>query len=161
MSIPVTSPPLDLITTGLLDFFAQSGRTGYDGAYTGDPVRPAYPYWILYSLAGGSADPMPDLDMDLTTVTAVWQVTAVSNLRNQAQRTRQTLRDLLLARTADRADRLYANTAGWTYPLPMPTGWTCIQRTPDPALPGVDRAGEVPAAVFSAPFRFALTIAPA
>jgi hypothetical protein len=87
-------------------------------------------------------------------------VSAVSNLRNQAQAGARQLRDRLLARTADRPDLLYANQADWLYPIDGPDGWQIVDRRPDPALPGVIRSGDTPAAVFTAPFRFSLTIAP-
>lgn len=150
MAIPVYSPPLDLITTSLIDFFEQSGRTVYDGAYAGNPVTPSYPYSIVYSLPGGSSEPFPDLDLDLTAVTATWQITAVSNLRNQAEATARMFRDLLCARTA----------GDWRYPITVPSGWQVVTRTPDPMLGGVVRTGDTPNAVFSSPFKFALTITP-
>lgn len=160
MTVPAASPPLDEMTTALLDLFRQSKRTVYDGAFGGDPAAPGYPYAVLYSVPGGSADPMPDLDADYSTVTAVWQVTAVSGLRNQAQQTARVFRDLLLARAPDRPDQLYGNTARWRYDLPAPRGWQVVDRRPDLALAGVIRTGDTPTAIFSAPFKFALTITP-
>ena len=156
VSIPAVSPPLDEITTNLLDLLDLSGRTraagqGFDGAYGGDPVNPVFPHWILYQIPGGSPDPMPDLDLNLDTVTAVWQVTAVAKVRNQAQQLQRVLRDLLLARDGPT----------WTYPLAMPGGWVCIDRRPDATLAGVDRTGDPPNAIFTAPSRFYLTISPA
>jgi hypothetical protein len=161
VNIRAYSPPLDLFTTALLGLFATSGRTIYDGAYAGDPTSPAYPYGILFSLPGGSAEPFPDLDLDRTAVTAVWQVTAVSKLRNQAEAAARVFRDLLCARTVEHPEQLYANSAGWAYPITAPPGWQVITRTPDAALAGVIRTGDTPNAVFSAPFKFSLTIAPA
>ena len=161
VSVPAYSPPLDAVTTALLDFFRQSGRTIHDAVYKGDPSSPAFPYGILYSLPGGTADPFPDLDADYTAVTAVWQVTAVSKLRNQAERTARVFRDLLLARTRDHPDQSYGNASGWRYELPMPSGWQCVDRAPDPMPAGVVRTGDTPNAIFTAPFKFALTLAPA
>lgn len=151
MSTPVASPPLDLITTALLDLFRLSGRTIYDAVYGGDPTSPTYPYGILYALPGGSADPMPDLDKRGDEVTAVWQLSSVSKLRNQAQQTQRVAHDLVLARGPDGA---------WLYPIAIPAGWTCTDRTPDPMPAGVDRTGDTPNAIFTAPFKFALTITP-
>jgi hypothetical protein len=128
VSVPVASPPLDEITTALLDLFRLSGRTVYDGAYGGDPVKATYPYGILYAVAGGLADPMPDLDKRGDEITAAWQATAVSKLRNQAQQLQRALRDLLLARDG---------TGGWLYPITVPAGWVCIDRTADPVPGGV------------------------
>lgn len=161
VTTPIASPPLDAITTALLDLFKGTGRTVHDGAYSGDPIAPAYPYAILYSTAGGSADPIPDLDKRSDEITATWQVTAVSNRRNQAELTRRQLRDRLLARHLEHPDQTYANTAGWVYPIACPAGWQIVDRNPDPAMPGVDRTGDVPAAIFSAPLLFTLTVVPA
>lgn len=149
MNVPAVSPPLDEVTTALLDLFALTGRTGYDGAYGGNPVQPGYPYWILFAIPGGSADPFPDLDLDLSTVTAVWQVSAVSNYRNQAQQLARMCRDLILGR----------GDSDWLYPISVPSGWQVTARMPDPALAGVIRSGDAPTAVWTAPVRFNLTIA--
>lgn len=151
VSIPAYSAPIDDVTTALLGLFRLSGRTVYDGRYDGDPVKPAYPYGILYALPGGSADPFPTLDLDRRAVTGMWQVTAFSNFRNQAERTARTLRDLLLARSG----------GDWAYPLAVPDGWVCVDRRPDAVMAGVITAGLTPNAVHSAPVRFYLTIAPA
>lgn len=151
MTVPAYFAPLDEVTSALLDLFKLSGREVYDGRYDGDPVRPAYPYGILYSVPGGNADPMPTLDLDRRTATGAWQVTAVSNYRNQAQRTAGMFRDLLTARSG----------SGWVYPLTVPDGWVCIARDTDAVVPGVDSAGLVPNAIYSAPVPFTVTIAPA
>lgn len=145
------SPPLDLVTTAVLELLRGTGRTVYDGAYAGDPLRPTYPYAVLYRIAGGSADPFPDLDANLREVTAAYQVTTVSNVRNQAEATGRLMRDRVLARAAD----------GYLHPLAMPPGWACIGRRPDSAAPGIDRTGDHPNAIFSQPARFYLTITPA
>lgn len=150
MTNPVYSPPLDLITTAVLDLLNASGRKVWDGQYGGNPTSPTYPYGLLYRIPGGSADPMPDLDDQGDEVTAVWQVTAVSNLRNQCELTGRVFHDRLLARNAN----------GYLYPLTMPTGWQCIRRAPDPATPGIDRTGSEPNSIFSLPQRFYLTITP-
>lgn len=152
MTIPAYTPPLDEVTTALLDLFRLSSRTIFDGAYGGDAVKPVYPYGILYAVAGGVADPMPDLDKRGDEITAAWQATAVSKLRNQAQQLQRVLRDLLLARDG---------AGGWLYPITVPAGWVCVDRSADPVPGGVDRAGDPPNAIFSAPFRFTLTLAPA
>ena len=151
MSLPLYSPPLDQVTTAVLELLRGTGRTVWDGAYGGDPAQPAYPYGVLYRLTGGNSDPLPDLDADGDEVTVAYQVTAVSNLRNQCENTGVRFRDRVLAR----------NTDGWVYGIAVPAGWQVIDRRPDPALPGIDRAGDPPRAVYSLPFRFALTIAPA
>jgi hypothetical protein len=121
------SAPLDLVTTAVLDLLnANPGRKVWDGAYGGDPTKPAYPYGILYRIAGGSAD-----DHDArprrrpATVTVAYQVTAVSNLRNQCEATGRLFRDRLLARD-DR--RLGVRLA-------MPAGWACIDRAPTRPCP--------------------------
>ena len=152
MSIPVASPPLDEITTALLDLFGLTGRTVYDGDYDGDPVKPAYPYAVLYSIPGGSADPMPDLDKRGDEVTASWQVSCVSNYRNQAQQLARACHDLVAARTGP--------GSGWAYPIAVPAPWTCTDRTAEQPA-GVIRTGQTPNAIFTAPLRFTLTIAPA
>lgn len=155
VSIPALSPPLDEITTALLDLldlsgFTRAGEQGWDGAFGGNPKSPIYPYWILYAIPGGVADPMPDLDMRLDETTAVWQVTAVSPFRNQAQRLARVCRDLVLGR----------NDHGFVYPIAVPFGWEIADRQPDAAHAGVMRAGDPPNAIFSAPIRFTLTVAP-
>lgn len=151
VSIPAYTPPLDDVTTALLDLFRLADGTVYDGAYNGNPVKVAYPYRILYPIPGGSSDPFPDLDLDRRAVTASWQLTAVSNYRNQAERTARISRDLLLAR----AD------GDWLYPIDAPDGWQILTRRPDDVMPGVLRSGDAPTAVWSAPIRFTLTLAPA
>lgn len=152
VSTPVASAPMDLVTTAVLDLLndAQEGRKVYDGAYSGDPTTPAYPYGILYRIAGGTADPMPDLDADPQTVTVAYQVTAVSNLRNQCEATARLFHDRLLARDDD----------GWRYPIAAPDGWAVVDRRPDPAMPGVDRTGDPPRVVYSLPARYLLTVSP-
>jgi hypothetical protein len=147
---PVYSAPLDLVTTAVLELLRTTGRTVYDGAYGGDPIKPIYPYSILYRIPGGSTDPFPDLDGNPREATVAYQVTTVSNLRNQCEATARLLHDRLLARTG----------SGYVYGLNMPTGWTDIDRRPDPAMPGIDRGGEPPAAIYSLPQRIYLTIAP-
>lgn len=149
------SPPLDLVTTAALELLRGSAaergpRWLYDGAYDGDPLAPAYPYGILYRVPGGSADPMPDLDLDLRTVTVPYQVTTVSNVRNQCERAAGDFRDLLLARSG----------GGWAHELALPDGWACVDRRPDPAMPGIDRTGDYPTVIFTLPAKYLLTIAP-
>lgn len=153
--IPVASPPLDEITTALLDLLDLSGRTraakqGFDGDYDGDPVKPPYPYWVLYAIPGGSSDPMPDLDKRGDEVTAAWQLTAVSKFRNQAQQLARVCHDLVVARTG----------AAWAYAIVVPDGWVCTDRTADQPA-GVIRTGQTPNAIFTAPLRFTLTLCPA
>ncbi len=143
MTGPLT-PPLDLITTAVLELLRTGGRTVYGAAYTGDPHNPPYPYDVLYQLPGGSADPFPSLDDRHNEATLVFQVTAVSNLRNQAQWAARAARDLMVGGS----------------PLPMPDGWVCIHRRPDPAMPGVDRAGLEPNTIYTVPARYLITVAP-
>lgn len=45
------------------------------------------------------------------------------------------------------------------HPLPDIGGWRVTERRPDPAMPGIDRAGDHPNAVFSQPARYYLTLA--
>lgn len=151
MTTPIHSAPLDLVTTAILGLLTGTGRTIYDAVYDGNPTRPPYPYGILYRLLGGSSDPFPDLGGDPQEDTLAYQVTAVSNLRNQCEATGRLFRDRILARDG----------TGWVYGLILPTGWVCIDRRPDPAMPGIDRAGDGAAAVYSLPLRFTVTIAPA
>jgi hypothetical protein len=135
----------------VLTLLRGSGRTIWDGAYAGSPVAPAYPYAILYRIAGGSSDATPDMSGDPRTIVVPYQVTTVSNLRNQCEQTARVLRDRLLARTP----------GGFTVPAAMPDGWRCVDRRPDPAMPGIDRSGDTPNAIFSLPARYLLTITPA
>jgi len=144
------SAPLDLVTTAVLTLLRGTGRTVYDAVYAGDPLKPPYPYGLLYRLPGGSADATPDLAMSLRDVTVPYQVTAVSNLRNQCEHAGREFRDRIFAR----------ELGGWKNPLPMPDGWTCTARLIDPVMPGVDQAGTQPNVVFSQPFRFYLTVSP-
>lgn len=143
-------PPLDEMTTALLELLRTGGRTVYDGAYGGDPLAVTYPYSILYQIPGGAADAIPTLDLDLRVMTVAYQVTTVSNLRNQCQNAAGQIRDLLLARTS----------SGWANDLPLASGWQVIHRAPDAALPGIDRTGEYPAVLYNQPARYHLTIAP-
>ncbi len=143
MTGPLT-PPLDLITTAVLELLRTGGRPVFDGAYTGDPHNPPYPYTILYQVAGGSADPFPSLDDRHNEATVVYQVTAVSDLRNQAQWAARAARDLMVG----------------TEPLLMPDGWVCIHRRPDPAMPGVERTGLEPNTIYTVPARYLITVAP-
>lgn len=150
MTAPLT-PPLDLIDTAVLTLLRTGGRTVYDGAFGGNAVTPAYPYDILYGLLGGSSDPMPDLEDRNDEITLPYQVTSVSSLRNQARRTARVARDLLIGR----------NPAGaHVTPMVMPTGWVCIRRAADPAMPGVDRTGDTPNAIFTVPARYLITVTP-
>ena len=148
MTNPVYSVPLDLVTTAVLTLLRSTGRALHDGAYTGSPTAPAYPYAIVYRIAGGNSDVTPDLAASLRTVTVVYQVTAVSNLRNQCEATTRLFRDRLLARNRD----------GWVYGLDMPDGWACVDRRPDPAMPGIDRSGDHPQAIYAQPARYSLTL---
>ena len=159
----VSSPPLDEFTTAILtllrgDAVERGARWVYDGAYDGDPLRPAYPYAVLYRIPGGSSDVTPDMADSPHTVTAVWQVTTVGRFRNQVERAAQAAHDRLVGRA--RAPGLNQPWA-YAHPLAMPPGWVCTERRPDPSMPGIDRSGEHPNAVFSLPARFHLTIAPA
>lgn len=156
MTNPVLSAPLDLITTAVLDLLNASGRKVWDGAYGGSPTAPAYPYGILYRLPGGSSDDTPDLGDTRQTVTAVWQVTTVSKLRNQCERTAQMFHDRLVGRT-----RPPGGPWQYAHDLAMPDGWVCTRRAPDPAMPGIDRVGNEPNAVYSLPARYYLTLTPA
>lgn len=161
VTVPAVSPPLDEITTRLLAFFRDTGRAVYDGAYGGSPVNPTFPHAILYSVPGGLADPVPDLDADYSTLTAAWQISAIAKVRNQAEQTARVFRDLLLGRTRDHAELPYTATAGWSYPIAAPDGWQITDRRPDPTLAGTIRTGDPPNAIFTAPFKFLLTITPA
>jgi hypothetical protein len=145
------SPPLDAVTTALLELLRGTGRPVYDGSYGGDPLRPPPVYGVLYTLPG-NADPIPTMDADWRVVTASWQVSAVSSLRNQAQFARRQFTDRLLARHDD---------GRWLHDLAVPPGWVCVDRRPDDVLPGTDREGQLPNAIFTAPLVFRLTIAPA
>jgi hypothetical protein len=149
VTTPAVSAPLDQITTALLNLLNASSRKVWDGAYGGSPTAPTYPYGILYRIAGGTSDFTPDLGDSRPTVVVPYQVTAVSNVRNQCEQTGRVFRDRILARTRD----------GFTYPLAMPDGWACTDRRPDPVMPGIDRTGDVPNAIFTLPARFYLTIA--
>lgn len=151
MTVPVASAPIDLVTTAVLELLKTSGRKVCDGAYDGDPVRPPYPYHLLYTVGGGSSDPTPDLDADPQTITVAYQVSTVSNLRNQCERAAREAHDLILARRPDRT--------GWAHDLTVP-GWEVVDRRPDPATPGTDRTGEVPNAIFTRPARYLLTLSP-
>lgn len=156
MTGPLT-PPLDLITTAVLDLLDTPARKVWDGAYGGPPIITNTAYGILYAVAGGDANPFPDLDDRNDTVTATYQVTAVSRYRNQCQQAARAFRDLMVGKVGSAGPNFV-----WTYahPLDMPAGWTCIDRRPDPGLPGVDRTGEHPNALFTSPARYLLTIAP-
>ena len=146
------TPPLDLVTTAVLELLRGADRPVYDGAFDGDPLAPDYWYSILYAVPGGDADAMPDLDDENDTVTVPFQVSTVSDLRNEAQAGARVLHDRLLARSRVRDD--------WAFPLVMPDGWQCIGRRPDPSLPGVERTGAPPNAIFTVPARYLLTISP-
>lgn len=158
------SAPLDEVTTAVLGLLRGTGRPVFDSGYTrdpqlagsdrryaADPVKPPYPYGILYRIPGGSADATPDLGISMRDVTVAFQVTAVSNYRNQCEYAAREARDRLLARAP----------GGWAYPLLLPTGWVCVDRRPDPAMPGIDRVGNYPNAIFNAPARYLITVTPA
>lgn len=148
---PVYSPPLDDVTTAVLTLLNGTGRKVWDGQYGGSPTAPTYPYGVLYRIAGGSADFTPDMGGEPRTIVVPYQVTAVSNLRNQCELAARQYRDRLLARVP----------GGFRYPLAMPDGWRCVDRRPDPAMPGIDRTGNEPNSILSLPARFYLTITPA
>lgn len=150
VTAPVHSAPLDLVTTAVLELLRGTGRTVYDGAYAGDPTSPTYPYGVLYRIPGGSSDATPDLAMTRQSVTVAFQVTAVSSLRNQCEATTRLFRDRLMAR----------DIGGWVHELTLPPGWACTNRSPDPTMPGVDRSGDPPRAIYSCPLRFQLTVTP-
>jgi hypothetical protein len=164
VTAPLT-PPIDLITTAVLTLLRTTERVVFDGGYApvpelvaqnagyaANPVRPTYPYAILYSLAGGDTDPMPDLDDRRDTVTLAYQVTSVSSLRNQCQQTGRVLRDRLVGKTPG---------GHYAHELVMPDGWVCIARRPDYVTPGIDRTGDTPTAIYTEPARYLLTITPA
>lgn len=144
-------PPVEQVTTGLLDLLALCGHTIYDGVYAGDPVTPTFPHGILYGIAGGAADPFPDLDAAYGSATLSWQLSAISAVRVQAEWLARTCRDLLLAR----------GPSGWANPLLPIDGWACCDRRPDTVPAGVLRTGEHPRSIFTAPLRFTLTYTPA
>jgi hypothetical protein len=135
------SAPLHLVTTALLDMLRTGDRTVYDGAYQGDPLRPKYPYAVLYALDGGDSDWTPDLADSRRDVVVVHQITSVSNLRNQAQAIGQQHRDRFLAGE-----------------LAMPAGWVCSHRDLDRTVPGIDRVGDNPTAVYNHHQRVLMTI---
>lgn len=149
MTTPTASAPLSDITTAVLTLLEGTGRDVWDGAYGGSPTQPAYPYLLLLRIAGGSSDPLPDLDADPQTVTVPYQVTAVSNYRNQCEFTGRQFRDRIFDR----------ELGGWKYSIAMPDGWFCTARLIDPVLPGVDQAGQQPTVTYSQPSRFYLTVA--
>ena len=136
-------PPVDEITTAVLDLLNASGFVVWDGAYGGSPTAPAYPYGVLYALFGGDSDPLPELDGRHDSVTLPFQVTSVSDRRNQCQALGARLRGQMLAGV-----------------LPVVAGWACVERRMDPVMPGVDRVGEPPNVVFSEPARYLLTYSP-
>ena len=135
------SAPLYLVTTALLTMLRTAGRTVYDGAYQGDPTQPSYPYAVLYALDGGDSDFTPDLAESRRDVVVVHQITSVSNLRNQAQAIGQAHRDRFL-----------------TGELNLPEGWICTRRDLDRTVPGIDRVGNNPTAVFNHHQRVLMTI---
>jgi hypothetical protein len=135
------SAPLNLVTTALLNMLRAGERTVYDGAYQGDPVRPKYPYAVLYALEGGDSDFTPDLAESRRDVVVVHQITSVSSLRNQAQDLGQRHRDRFL-----------------TGQLVLPDGWQCTRRDLDRTVPGIDRVGDNPTAVFNHHQRVLMTI---
>ena len=157
----MSSPPLDEFTTAILellrgDAVEQGPGWVYDGVYGGDPLDPAYPHHLLYRVPGGNADTTPDLADSRASVTAVWQVTTVGRYRNQCERAAQAAHDRLVGRIRDEGlDKPWR----YAHPLPAIGGWQVTERRPDPAMPGIDRAGDHPNAVFSLPARFYLTIA--
>lgn len=143
------SVPVDEVTTAVQRLVETLDRPTYDAVYAGDPLTPIYPYYIVFQVPGGNPDPIPTLDLDLRSSTLAFQVTAVSDLRNQAQNAGRRAHDLFFAR----------DDSGWLHDLVLPDGWQCLQRIPgQPA--GVIRTGEHPAAVFSQPVPFQLTLAP-
>ena len=148
------SPPLDEFTTAVLALLNANPETTkvWPGAYGGSPTRPTFPHAILYRIPGGSADPLPDLDGPGREVTVCWQVTSVSNAFNECEHTGAVLRDQLLARD---------NTGGFLHQLQLPDGWQDIDRRQVGELPGIDRVGQHPTAVFNEPARYLLTFAPA
>jgi hypothetical protein len=150
VSAPLT-PPLDLVTTAVLALLRTGGRTVYDGAFRGDPMAPSYPYDVLYAVPGGSSDPFPDLEDDSDEVVVPYQVTSVSDLRNQAQWQARQARDLLVGRGG----------GAYATPFAMPAGWACVRRWSDAGLPGVIRTGDHPNAIFSVPARYLLAVVPA
>lgn len=150
MTNPVLSAPLDVITTNVINLLKTTGRPVYDGVYGGNPTSPTFPYAIAYQLPGGNADATPDMGATLQTVTAVFQVTSVSNVRNQCQNTTRQMRDRLIGRAE----------GDWAYELAMPAGWVCTAREPDSVLPGVDRQGDPPTAIYSQSARYLLTFSP-
>lgn len=156
------SAPLDEVTTAVLGLLRGTGRPVFDSGYTrdpqlagsdrryaADPVKPPYPYGILYRIPGGSADATPDLGISMRDVTVAFQVTAVSNYRNQCEFTGRQFRDRIFDR----------ELGGWKYSIAMPDGWFCTARLIDPVLPGVDQAGQQPTVTYSQPSRFYLTVA--
>lgn len=144
----IYSAPLDLVTTAVLDLFKATGRDTYDGAFAGNPAAAGYPYHVLYRIPGGSSDVTPDFGGNPRTITVPYQLTTVSNKRNQCEAAARVAHDRFLARDRN----------GWVNPLALPAGWRCIDRQPDRTLPGIDRSGSTPSAVFSLPARFYLTI---
>ena len=151
MTSPLT-PPVDLITTAVLTMLRTGGRTVYDGVSAANPAAPGYPFDILYAIPGGDADPLPDLEDTNTTVHLAFQVSSVSNLRNQAQHQARVARDLMLGRD---------ETGAYATALAMPAGWVCARRWSDPLTPSADRAGDPPQAVFTVPARYFIAVTPA
>lgn len=150
VTLPVYSAPLDAVTTAVLELFRATGRDVWDGAYGGDPLKPRYPYHLLYRIAGGSSDPFPDLAGNPMAVTVAYQLTTVGKRRNECENAARSARDRFLARTP----------GGFVYGLAMPPGWADAARAPDPVMPGIDRSGEHPTAIYSLPQRLYLTVAP-
>lgn len=150
MTTPVHSPPLDLLTTAVLEALKATELPVWDHSFGGDPARPAYPYGILYRLPGGSSDPFPDLAANPRALVVPYQLTAVSKYRNQCEAAGRVFRDRILTRTP----------GGWLYDIAAPDGWSVTGRRPDPTLPGVDKGGQPPSVTYSQPFRFYLTVAP-
>ncbi len=140
--------PRDLVTTAFLALLRGADPDVHDHVFGGDPSNPVYPFHILYSIPGGGwSGPIID---DQSDATLVYQVTTVAKRRDSAELGA----DLLAARVLD------MNGGGYVYPLVMPAGWACIDRSYDGPPEGIERVGDPPHHLFNAVRKYAIAVTP-
>lgn len=150
----VLVPPLQLLTTGVLDML----RTGmaamrcpvHDHGPTGEGA-PALPYAVLYAIPGGGFDG-PPLTAPESDVHAIYQVTVAAGRRDQCQLLADKVRSVWTGRQAN---------GTFDTPSPVIAGWVVADRIVADAPAGVEVDGAAPRYVFSVPQRFGVTLTPA
>lgn len=145
-------PSQQEVTDALLAMLNAGLPNGVDAGDHRAPEPIAYPYVILYAVPGGRYTG-PPLVAPYSDAWFVYQISSVGERRDQAQRTADTVRNLMVGHDL--------TTGALATALNLPAGWRVCARLQEATPPGVEPEGEPPNQVFTVPEQFTIVVTPA